>query len=254
MEMPVNQFKRALRQGRVQIGLWSSLASHYSAEVIAGAGFDWLLLDTEHSPNDVTLVLPQLQAAAPYPTSCVVRPAWNDMVLIKRYLDIGAQSLLIPFVQNADDAQRAVAAMRYPPQGVRGVTGGARHNRFGRVKDYFQRVHDELCLLVQIETRAGLKNLEAIAAVDGVDGLFIGPADLSADFGKVGTTNTPQVMAAIEDAVKRIRACGKAAGILSGVEAEARHWLELGVTFIAVGSDLNILARGSEALAAKYRG
>lgn len=253
MEMPVNQFKRALHQGRVQIGLWSSLASNYTVEVIAGAGFDWLCLDTEHSPNDVTPVLGQLQAAAPYATSCVVRPAWNDMVLIKRYLDIGAQTLLVPFVQGAEDAKRAVAAMRYPPQGVRGVTGGARHNRFGRVKDYFQRVHDELCLLVQVETREALKNLEAIAAVDGVDGIFIGPADLSADFGKVGTTNTPEVMTVMQDTIKRIRASGKAAGILCGIEAEARRWLELGVSFIAVGSDLNILARGADALAAKFR-
>lgn len=253
MDMPRNAFKRALRSGRPQIGLWSSLSSHYTVEVVAGAGFDWILLDTEHSPNDVTLVLAQLQAAAAYPVSTLVRPAWNDVVLIKRHLDIGVQTLLIPWVQTREDAERAVRAMRYPPQGIRGVSIGARHNRFGRVKDYFQHVHDELCLLVQIETRAALENIEAIAAVDGVDGLFIGPADLSADFGRVGTTSTPEVTQVIEDAINRIRASGKAAGILWGDEAGAKRWLERGVDFIAVGSDLNLLARGADALAARFK-
>lgn len=253
MDMPRNAFKRALHTGRPQIGLWSSLASHYTVEVIAGAGFDWILLDTEHSPNDVTMVLSQLQAAAAYPVSTLVRPAWNDLVLIKRYLDIGVQTLLIPWVQTREDAERAVSAIRYPPQGIRGVTVGARHNRFGRVQDYFEHVHNELCLLVQIETRTALQNLEAIAAVDGIDGLFIGPADLSADFGRVGTTSTPEVTRTIEDAVKRIRASGKAAGILWGDEAGAKRWLELGVNFIAVGSDLSLLARGADVLAAKFK-
>lgn len=253
MDMPRNTFKRALRAGQPQIGLWSSLSSHYTVEVIAGAGFDWILLDTEHSPNDVTLVLAQLQAAAAYPVSTLVRPAWNDVVLIKRHLDIGVQTLLIPWVQTPEDAERAVRAMRYPPQGMRGVSVSARHNRFGRVKDYFEHVHDELCLLVQIETRAALENIEAIAAVDGVDGLFIGPADLSADFGRVGTTSTPEITTVIENAVGRIRASGKAAGILWGEEAEAKRWLERGVNFIAVGSDLNLLARGADALATRFK-
>ena len=254
MDMPINRFKQALKEGRTQVGLWSSLANNYTVEIVAGAGFDWLLLDGEHSPNDVPQTLGQLQAAAPYPVSCVVRPPWNDMVLIKRYLDIGAQSLLIPFVQSAVDARHAVAATRYPPQGIRGVTTAARHNRFGRVKDYFQHVHRELAVLVQIETREGLKNLESIADTEGVDGVFIGPADLSADFGRIGTTSTPEMVKEIEGAVKRIRDRGKAAGILWGDVDGCKRWIELGVNFIAVGSDLNLLARGADALAAKFKG
>ena len=180
VDLPVNRFKHALRAGTSQIGLWCSLSSHYSVEVVAGAGFDWLLLDTEHSPNDLESLLTQLQAAAPYPSSPVVRVPWNDTVTIKRVLDIGAQSLLIPYVQNADEARAAVAALRYPPAGVRGVAGSTRATRFGRIKDYAKRAHEELCLLVQLETRDALQHVEAIGAIEGIDGVFIGPADLHA--------------------------------------------------------------------------
>src|SRR6195256_7053883 len=193
MDLPQNGFKRALASGRPQIGLWSSLSSNYTVEVIAGAGFDWILLDTEHSPSDLESVLTQLQAAAPYPTHPVVRVPWNDMVTIKRFLDIGAQSILIPYVQNADEAKSAVAYTRYPPSGVRGVAGGTRATRFARVKDYAKRAHEELCVLVQVETQQALDNLEKIAAVDGVDGVFIGPADLHASLGYPGEPNNPQV-------------------------------------------------------------
>src|SRR5438552_13361845 len=165
--MPINQFKHTLRESRPQIGLWASLCSNLSSEVIAGAGFDWILVDTEHAPNELPLVFSQLQALVGGTATPVVRPAWNDVVLIKRLLDIGVQSLLIPFVQSAAEARAAVAATRYPPQGVRGVAVSHRANRYGRVKDYLQRVHDELCVLVQIESRAALKDIEAIAAVDG---------------------------------------------------------------------------------------
>src|SRR5881409_252582 len=175
MDLPQNGFKRALVSGRPQIGLWSSLSSNYSVEVIAGAGFDWILLDTEHSPSDLESVLTQLQAAAPYPTHPVVRVPWNDMVTIKRFLDIGAQSILIPYVQNADEAKSAVAYTRYPPAGLRGVAGGTRATRFARVKDYAKRAHEELCVLVQVETQGALDNIEAICAVEGVDGVFVGP-------------------------------------------------------------------------------
>src|SRR6185437_7637741 len=163
MELPANNFKRSLTAGRQQIGLWVSLASSYSAELVAGAGFDWLLIDTEHSPNEVDTTLLQLQAVAPYPGSAIVRPAWNDKVLIKRHLDIGAQSLLVPYVGNAEEAAAAVAAVRFPPGGVRGVAGMTRATRFGRVADYVKRADEELCLLVQVETKLGLDNLEAIA-------------------------------------------------------------------------------------------
>ncbi len=253
MELPVNTFKRALKANKVQIGLWCSLSHHYATELVAGAGFDWLLLDTEHSPNDLESVLQQLQAAAPYPTNAVVRVPWNDMVTIKRYLDAGAQSLLIPYVQNAEEAKAAVAYTRYPPAGVRGVAGVTRATRFGRVKDYAKRAQEELCVLVQVETQQALDNIEKIAAVEGVDGVFIGPADLHASLGYTGETNNPKVMPVIDDAIRRIRKAGKAPGILTGVEADARRWLECGGLFVAVGADTGILARGTEALAAKFK-
>ena len=178
--LPHNHFKQALLDGRQQIGLWCSLPGPYVAEAMAGSGFDWMLFDTEHSPGDPVTVLAQLQAVAPYPVSPVVRPASNDAVLIKRFLDIGAQTLLIPYVQNVAEAKAAVAAMRYPPAGIRGVAASTRATRFGRVADYGKRAHEQLCLLVQVETRAALDQLAGIANVDGVDGVFIGPGDLAA--------------------------------------------------------------------------
>lgn len=253
MDLPVNRFRRALRAGELQIGLWCSLASHYSVEVVAGAGFDWLLLDSEHSPNDLESLLAQLQAAAPYPTSPIVRVPWNDTVTIKRVLDIGAQGLLVPYVQNADEARAAVAATRYPPRGVRGVAGTTRANRFGRIPDYARRAHDELCVLVQVETQAAVEHIEAIAAVEGVDGIFIGPADLHASLGYPGETANPAVLPQIEDAIRRIVGAGKPAGILTGDEKLARRYIELGALFVAVGADVGILARGADRLAASFR-
>ena len=253
MDLPRNEFKRALLAGRQQIGLWVSLASAYSTEIVAGSGFDWLLFDAEHSPNDPTTILPQLQAAAAYPVAAIVRPAWNDKVLIKRYLDIGAQSLLVPYVQTVEEAEAAVAAVRYPLRGIRGVAGVTRASRYGRVADYTARAEEELCLLVQIETRLGLDNLEKIARIDGVDGVFIGPADLAAGLGHLGQQGHGEVQSAIQDAIKRIRACGKPAGILTPDEATARKYIEWGTTFTAVGLDALLLARESEKLAAKFR-
>jgi 4-hydroxy-2-oxoheptanedioate aldolase len=252
MELAVNKFKRAIKEGKPQIGIWSSLCSYISAEALADAGFDWVLLDTEHSPNELPMVQNQMDAMIGGTAEPIVRPAWNDTVLIKRYLDIGARTLLVPYVQNAEEARRAVAAIRYPPQGVRGVSGCTRANRYGRIKDYFKRVHDELCLLLQVETRAAMANLEAIAAVDGVDGIFIGPNDLAADMGYLGNWQHPEVWKVMEDAAKRIRKCGRAPGILVG-EADGKRCLELGYLFVAVGSDLVMLARGADALAAKFR-
>ena len=253
MDLPVNDFKRAILAGRQQIGLWVSLANPYSAEIVGGAGFDWLVIDGEHSPNDPPSVLPQLQAVAPYPSEPVVRPAWNDTVLIKRYLDIGARSLLVPYVQDANEAAAAVAAIRYPPRGVRGVAGMTRASRYGRIDGYVKRAESELCLLVQIETRRGLDNLEAIARVDGVDGVFIGPSDLAAGLGHLGEPGNAEVQSAIKDAIGRIRACGKPAGILATDEATTRRYIEWGTVFTAVGLDAMILAREAEKLAAKFR-
>jgi 4-hydroxy-2-oxoheptanedioate aldolase len=253
MDLPLNHFKRAIQAGRQQIGLWVSLANPYTAEIVAGSGFDWLLFDGEHSPNDPPTVLPQLQAVAVYPTSAIVRPAWNDKVLIKRYLDIGAQSLLIPYVQTVAEAEAAVAATRFPMRGVRGVAGVTRASRFGRVSHYTNRASEELCLLVQIETREGLDNLDEIAKVDGVDGVFIGPADLAAGLGHLGEQAHPDVQAAIKDAIARIKACAKPAGILATDEATARRYIEWGTTFTAVGLDAMILARETEKLAAMFK-
>jgi 4-hydroxy-2-oxoheptanedioate aldolase len=253
MNLPENAFKRALRAGKPQIGLWSSLSSNYTVEVIAGAGFDWILLDTEHSPSDLENLLTQLQAAAPYPSHPVVRVPWNDMVTMKRVLDIGAQSLLIPYVSTADEARHAVSFTRYPPGGVRGVAGTTRATRFGRVQEYARRAHEEICLLVQVETQPALDNLEAICGIDGVDGVFIGPADLHASLGHAGEIANPKVKPLIDDAIRRIRKAGKAPGILTPNEADARHWLECGALFVAVGSDVGILARGAEALAGKFK-
>ena len=252
MDLPVNRFKRALRDGRQQIGLWCSIPGGTVAEVLAGAGYDWIVFDTEHSPGDPLTVLEQLQAAAPYPVSAVVRPPTNDAVLIKRFLDIGAQTLLIPYVQDAEEARAAAAAMLYPPAGVRGVSGWTRATRFGRVPDYARRAAAELCLLVQVETAEALGEVEAIAAVQGVDGIFIGPADLAASMGHVGDPMHPEVTAAVEGAIRRIRACGLPAGILTLDAGFARRCMEVGPLFTAVGTDGGILSRGADALRAAF--
>lgn len=252
MDLPLNHFKRAIKAGQRQIGLWSCLSSHLSVEVLAGAGFDWLLLDTEHAPNELPMVLSQLQAAAGGTAHPIVRPPWNDAVRIKGFLDAGVQSFLIPYVQTEDEARQAVAATRYPPRGVRGFAGATRASRFGRVKDYHTRCEEEICVLVQVETRMALRNLEAIARVEGVDGVFIGPGDLSADLGHLGNPGHPDVQAVIEDAIGRVKAAGSIPGILTGDEALARRYIELGSVFTAVGADIGILARGAEQLALRF--
>ena len=253
MELPRNPFKHAIRAGQQQVGLWVSLASAYSAELVAGSGFDWLLLDGEHSPNDPPRILEQLQAVAPYPVTPIVRPAWNDKVLIKRYLDVGVQAFLIPYVSSAAEARAAVEAVRYPPRGIRGVAGTTRASRYGRIADYAKRAEEEICMLVQIETRAGLDDLEAIARTDGIDGVFIGPADLAAGLGHLGEIGHADVQAAIKDAIARIRKCGKPAGILATDEASSRRYMEWGTTFTAVGLDAMILARETEKLAKLFK-
>ena len=253
MEMPVNAFKRALAGNRAQAGCWLSLASHTAAEICAGAGFDWVLIDMEHAPNELHMVHHQLHAVSAYPVSAMVRAPWNDMVLIKRLLDLGVQTLLLPMVQSAEEARAAVAAVRYPPKGIRGVSTNSRANQYARVKDYFARVDQEFCLLVQIESRAAIAQIEAIAAVDGIDGLFIGPQDLAADFGHLGNPAHPEVKAAIADAITRIGRAGKAPGILAFAEPDAKHWIEHGAKFVAVTSDQFLLARESAGVAARFR-
>lgn len=252
-DLPRNNFKRALAAGALQIGLWLSMTSPVATEVVAGAGFDWVLVDMEHSANDLVDVVAHLRAAVGGSAEPVVRVPWNEPVLVKRLLDAGARSLLFPFVQSAEEARRAVAATRYPPKGIRGVAGTTRANRYGRVKDYAKRVEDELCVLVQVETQQALGEIEAIAAVDGVDGLFIGPADLSASMGHLGNWQRPEIWQTIISAGGRIRKAGKAPGFLSAREDECRATLAAGFQFVAVGSDIGILARQSEALARNYK-
>lgn len=248
----MNLFKQALKAGKVQIGLWCGLADPYTVEIIASAGFDWLALDCEHAPNDLRSVLAQLQMMAGTPTQPLVRLPTGDPVLIKQYLDIGAHTLLIPVVESAEEAAMLVAATRYPPQGFRGVASG-RASRWGRVKDYLATATDEVCLLVQVETKLGLDNLDAILTVEGVDGVFIGPSDLAASMGHLGNTSHPQVTAAIDDAIASIVAAGKAAGILATDTALAQAYIDKGVTFCAVGVDTLMLSNAATALAGKFK-
>ncbi|MGJ7494567.1 4-hydroxy-2-oxoheptanedioate aldolase [Variovorax sp. RT4R15] len=257
MQTPVNHFKQALREKRAQIGLWLGLADAYSAEICAGAGFDWLLIDGEHSPNGLQSILQQAQAIAAYPgANAIARVPLGHgdagTALIKQYLDLGLQTLLVPMVDTAEQAAAIVRAMRYPPQGVRGM-GGARASRWGRYANYPKEANDQVCLLLQAETREALANLDAIAATEGVDGIFIGPADLSASLGHVGNPGHAEVQAAIADAIARIQRAGKAAGILTPDETLARKYLDLGATFVAVGLDTNLLIRHTTALAAHFK-
>jgi 4-hydroxy-2-oxoheptanedioate aldolase len=233
--------------------LWCSIPSNYTAELLAGAGFDWLLLDTEHTPVDIETVVTQLQAIAPYPTTPIVRVPVNDKTTIKRYLDTGAQTLLIPMVDTVEDAKAAVAYTRFPEAGFRGVAGATRATRFGRVKNYHVNAHKEICTLVQVESREALNHIEAMAELDGIDGIFIGPADLHASLGYLGERAHKDIMPVIDDAIRRIAKVGKAPGILTDSEENARRWLDCGATFVAVGADTGLLARNAEALAAKFK-
>ncbi|UVL86368.1 4-hydroxy-2-oxoheptanedioate aldolase [Pseudomonas sp. B21-028] len=254
MDMPINTFKQHLKSGEAQIGLWLGLADTYCAELAANAGFDWLLIDGEHAPNDVRTLLGQLQAVAPYPGQPVIRPVTGDTALIKQVLDLGVQTLLVPMVESAGQARELVRAMHYPPSGIRGVGSAlARASRWNSIPGYLDKADEQMCLLVQIESREGLANLDAIAAVEGVDGVFIGPADLSASMGFRGNPGHPDVQAAIEDAIARIRQAGKAAGILSADEKLARRYIELGAAFVAVGVDTTVLMRGLQSLAATFK-
>lgn len=257
MQTPVNPFKQALREQRAQIGLWLGLGGATATEICAGAGFDWLLIDGEHAPFGVADVLAQEQVIAGYPAShAIARVPVADPVLIKQYLDTGVQTLLVPMVNSPEQAALCVSACRYPQDdgqgGVRGMAG-ARASRWGRIADYATTANVQVCLLVQVETREALTNLDAINATPGVDGVFIGPADLSASLGHVGNPDHPAVQAAIDDAIVRIRRAGKAPGILCTNEAQARRYLELGALFVAVGLDSQILARQTSALAERFK-
>jgi 4-hydroxy-2-oxoheptanedioate aldolase len=246
-------FASALRSGHAQIGMWVASGSPYCAEICAGSGLDWLLIDCEHSPNDVGTLLPQLQAVAAYPVHVVVRPPVADRVIIKQLLDIGVRNLLVPMIDTAEQAREVIEATRYPPRGVRGVGAAlARASRWSRIPGYLQHADDGIGVVVQVESERGLAEIESIAAVDGVDGIFIGPSDLAASLGHLGHPEHPEVRAAIEGAITAIAATGKAPGVNAFVEADARRGLELGCRFVLVGADVTLLARGSEDLAARY--
>ncbi|MBK1870684.1 4-hydroxy-2-oxoheptanedioate aldolase [Aestuariivirga sp. YIM B02566] len=254
MPAPQNQFKQRLHAGERQIGLWLGLADPYAAELIAGAGFDWLVIDGEHAPNDLRSTLAQLQALSTHTVSAVCRPPVGESWMIKQLLDIGCQTILVPMVETAEQAKDLVRAVKYPPHGIRGVGAGlARASRFNAIPDYLVTADEQTCLLVQLETLAGLDQLEAIAAVDGVDGIFIGPADLAADMGYLGRPGHAEVQARVEDAITRIVATGKAAGILTSDQQLARRYLELGARFVAVGSDIGLIGTAARQLAAAYR-
>ncbi|WP_407491939.1 HpcH/HpaI aldolase family protein [Pseudooceanicola sp. MF1-13] len=244
MDLPKNRFKAALKEGRHQVGFWNTIAGPIVPEALAAHGFDWIVVDTEHTTTEAFQVHASLQAIAAYPeVSAVVRPVSNDPAYIKRYLDMGAQTLMIPFVQSVEEAEAAVTAMRYPPRGIRGMAGGTRASRYGMVKDYMTRAEEELCLIVQVETVDAMEHLEDIAQVDGVDAVFIGPADLSGSMGHPGNQAHPDVVAAIEDGFSRLKKIGVPSGILTLNEDFARRLMDLGSGFTAIGTDISSMMR-----------
>ncbi|MEZ2330159.1 HpcH/HpaI aldolase/citrate lyase family protein [Mesorhizobium sp. RCC_202] len=253
MQERINSLKAAARAGRPQIGIWCSLASALTTEIVAGAGADWLLIDGEHSPNDLRSIMAQLQVAAAFPCEAVVRLPSDDPNLIKQALDVGARSLMIPNVRTADQARAIVAAMTYAPGGFRGFSVGHRANAFGRIAGYHAKAREQQLLAVQIEDEAGVANAAAIAAVDGVDVLFVGPGDLSTNMGAMGSPGAAHVQEAIASVRKAAAAAGKASGILAAVKADADRYLADGFSMVAVGSDLGLLARGSDALVASFK-
>ncbi|MDN7355393.1 4-hydroxy-2-oxoheptanedioate aldolase [Acetobacter senegalensis] len=254
MPAPVNEFKKALRSGECQFGLWVALANAYTAEICAGAGYDWLLIDGEHAPNDIRSIMAQLQAIEGSSSHAIVRPPVGETWMIKQVLDIGAQTILVPMVESAAQARELVRAVQYAPQGVRGVGAAlARASRFNRVSDYLQTAGNEICLLLQVESRLGLAALDEICTVEGVDGVFVGPADLAADLGYIGRPGEPEVQRHIEAALRKIISHGKAAGILTADTVLARNYVSAGATFVAIGTDVGLLAGGGTRLLEDFK-
>lgn len=252
MPAPHNSFKTAIADRRTQIGLWLGLASGYTAEICASAGFDWLVVDGEHAPNDIQTFVAQLQAIEGR-TQAVVRVPIGETWVIKQMLDIGAQTILVPMVETAAQARDLVRAMNYPPLGIRGVGAAlARASHFNRIPDYLTTANDQVCLLVQVESQVAMSNIEEIAAVDGVHGIFIGPSDLAADMGYLGRPNQPEVQALVEDGLARIIQSGKPAGILTADRSLAARYISLGATFVAVGTDVTLLSQATTALARAF--
>jgi 4-hydroxy-2-oxoheptanedioate aldolase len=254
MDLPVNTFKRALAGSSAQFGLWAAFADAYVVESLAASGFDWLLIDNEHAPNDVRSTLAQLQAVAPYHSHPVVRPVRSDVAIIKQLLDIGVQTLLLPMIDSVEQAREAVAATRYPPHGLRGVGAAlGRASRWNHVQGYLDNAANELCVLVQVESVTGLANLASIVEVDGIDGVFFGPADLSASMGLLGKAGAEPVRAAIRDGIATVRRAGKAAGVLALDPAFAGEYLAAGANFVAVGTDVGLLTTAAQQLLKTYK-
>ena len=253
MPAPKNMFKAALREGKLQLGLWQALTSPTTVEICGNAGYDWLLIDAEHAPNDLPLLVEQLRALEGSSSHAIVRPPIGEAWIIKQLLDIGAQTLLIPMVETGEQAASLVRAMFYPPHGIRGVGAAlARASGYNSIPDYLKTANDEACLLLQIESRAGIEALDAITCTEGVDGVFIGPADLAADMGHLGNPGHPAVQAAVEDAIRRIVGHGKAAGVLTGDLGLARRYAEIGATFVGIGNDVTLLGNAARSLLREF--
>ena len=253
MKLPINHFKRALTSGKPSFGLWMGLPDTICAEIGASSGFDWVLIDAEHAPFSIRDVHDHLQAIAPYQVPALVRPAEGRTALLKQLLDVGAQSLLVPMVDTAEQARKLAEDVRYPPQGIRGLgTSMARAARWNGVEGYLQQANEEICLIVQAETPTAMANLEEIVAVEGIDGVFIGPSDLSASMGHIGNPGHPEVVAAIESGFETILAAGKAVGILAVDEALAKRYVEKGANFVGVGVDTALLGNAARQLANKF--
>jgi 4-hydroxy-2-oxoheptanedioate aldolase len=253
MKLESNRFTHAIAAGEKQIGLWVSLSSGFAAEVTASAGYDWALVDMEHTPNDYFSVLGQLQAFAATDTTAIVRPEWNDPVAVKRLLDLGARGLLFPMIQSVEEAEKAVAATRYPPRGMRGVSGATRATKFGRVTDYVARVEDETTVILQLETLEALGRAEDIAAVDGVSGIFFGPADIAADMGHLGKPMAREVWDAIRPVAQKLIAKGVPVGTLVMDTDFAAQLLNDGFSFVACATDTVLLARAADAALAAVK-
>ena len=253
MEMKINLFKQNIKKGIVQWGIWNSMPGPAIAEILADVGFDWVLIDMEHSPQDQHTVLTSLQAMAPFPSHPIVRVVINDTAKIKQVLDLGAQSILVPYVESADEARKAVNAVRYPPAGIRGVAGLVRAGGYGRIKDYHKKADKEICLLVQVETKKALDSLEEIAAVEGVDGIFFGPADLSASMGLLGQPSNETVVSAIENAIRKLKKMNMPSGVLTFDRAALKRYIASGCLFNAVGVDLALLSNGADSLLAEFK-
>ncbi len=254
MELPKNKFKQGLKDGQTQWGLWLGLPGGACAEICAGSGFDWVLIDGEHAPFDLNAMTTHLQAMAPYDVSPIIRPVEGRTALLKQILDIGAQTVLVPMVDTPEQAKELVQAVRYPPQGIRGLGSSlARAANWNRIPGYLQKANDEICLIVQAETTTAMSNLAEIAAIDGVDAVFIGPSDLSASMGHIGNPDHPEVVEAIENGIRTITAAGKAAGLLCINPAKAQHYVEVGARFVGVGVDTLLLSNGAKQLAESFK-